>query len=122
MFPQVQEFSSGYYLLAPIYVEPHEVEAPRINDRVYQFLQSRVFGTFDRVILKCKTRVFEAEPSRSISPETLALPRRYINEELDISFPPEKVVTYVAKENVAESLLGLDRGQDLVEFGTWDEQ
>lgn len=121
MFPQVQEFSAGYYIMAPLYVEPHEVSTPRINDRVYQFLQSEVFGTFDRIILKCKSRVFEAEPSRSISPETLALPREYITEKLGIRFPPEKVVAYVAKEDIAEKLLNLEKGQELVQFETWDE-
>jgi len=121
MYPQVQDFSAGYYLLAPLYVEPHDVSTPRISDRVYQALQANVLNGFERVILKCQTRVFEVEPSRSVSTEVLALPRHYIEEELDISFPPEEVVTYVAKKNVAEDLLGLDRGRELVEFYTWDE-
>lgn len=121
MIPQVQEFSAGYYIMAPVYVEPHEVETPRINDRLYQFFQGRVFKSFKRVILKCKTRVFEVEPDRSIAPEILALPGSYIREELGVRNPPQEVTTYVAKENVAERLLELDAGQDLVRFEGWDD-
>ncbi|AGM11898.1 hypothetical protein DNAM5_35 [Haloarcula californiae tailed virus 1] len=118
MFPQVQEFSAGYYILSPMYVEPHDVETPRVNDRLYQFLQSEILDGFERVILKCEARVFEVEPSRAISPETLAAPGDFVRGDLDMDAAPEEVTTFVAKGDIAEKILGIpdDRRVRLLEY------
>lgn len=107
MFPRVQNFSKGYLIVSPLYVEPHDVSEPKVNNRLYQYLQSEILDGFEKVIFKCKTRVFEVEPSRSIPPETLAAPRRFVNDDLKIDTPPEEETAFLAKRDIARRILGI---------------
>lgn len=122
MFPHVQNFSEGYLIVSPLYVEPHDVSAPRVNDRLYQYIQSRILNGFDRVILKCKTRVFEVEPSKSIPPETLAAPGNFVREELQIDTPPEEETAFLAKKDIAKRILGIPDDHRVRLFGYEGEE
>jgi hypothetical protein len=121
MFPKVQNFSAGYYIISSMYVEPGNVEVPRISDRLYQYIQSEVVDGFGRVILKCNNQVFEVEPSRSCSFETLVAPDHFVRETLDIEMPPKKIMVFAAKRDIAQKLLGIekDKRSSLFNFGDY---
>lgn len=120
MIPQIQAFSSSYYMLAPMYVEPHEVENPSISERLYNFLQENVYEGFRRVIVKVETRVFEVQPSRGISPEVIAAPDGFVEDELGVEFPPRECVAFVAREDFARELHEAQITRDFWAHHAWE--
>lgn len=117
--PKIHPFSSGYFLIEGIYVEPSEdVSVPMIQDHVYAFIQDNYYESRPTPILLRHSGSeyhFEIHPSENVRIDTIEMPFKMVDDMNLDRFPAEEQFL-LAKPRHSHNLYQLsDSGTKIIE-------
>lgn len=110
MFPHVNEFSAGYYLLDGLFVEPtDEVDVPQVQEHVYAHLQNEYYeARRTPMLLRHNTAEyhFRIRPDEGTPFDTIRMPFEMV-DDLDLDVVPDEEQFLLAKPRHAHNLYQL---------------
>lgn len=114
VFPQIHEFSNGYWICEGVFVEPDDsVSNPMINEHLYVHLQERYYRNKSVPIYMKGTESdyhFIVHPDEGTPFDTIRMPFEMV-DDMDIGRPPTEVQLLVAKPDHAFNISSIQRTQ-----------
>jgi len=102
--PDVHPFSDGYYLINGLYVEPSDVELPRVQSNVYNELSETYYNGFDIPLIFRHNGAkyhFSVNDDPSVRSDTIEVPYRVV-DEMNIEYVPSEQQFLMAKPGHAK--------------------